>query len=289
MKVSIILPVYNVEKYVTECLETIKNQSFQDFECLIIEDGSTDNSAEIVKNWMADERFIYLQIPHSGLSVARNKGIELAKGEYIYYCDSDDIMYEDCLLECVKFMDDYKLSMMFLDAETKCDCSNEFQCKSERDYFNKKYSEIIMPGEDFFEYVMFRNKLTLTAYTQMIRKDSIKYLYYPDIYYESDLYTYQNLLLQKRVGHLPKTLYCKRTRDNSILSSKFNYHYFWSTYVIADELEKYSYKHMFNMEVEKQLSRIIHMYYIKARGLYKNLSDEDKLKVTNEMLMKMGL
>ena len=89
--ISIIVPVYNVEKYLRECLDSIMSQTYQNFECLLINDGSPDNSADICKEYVSkDPRFRYIEKENGGVSSARNLGLEHSKGEYITFIDSDD-------------------------------------------------------------------------------------------------------------------------------------------------------------------------------------------------------
>lgn len=104
--ISIIIPVYNVEKYLEKCLNTVKNQTFKDFEALIINDGTPDNSMKIAEKFVnEDKRFIFFNKPNGGLSDARNFGLERAKGEFVVFIDSDDyvdkdylkVMYEGCI------------------------------------------------------------------------------------------------------------------------------------------------------------------------------------------------
>lgn len=98
MKVSVIVPVYNVEKYIFKCINSIKNQSLRDFECLIIDDGSKDNSISIAKELILDDnRFTILTKNNGGLSDARNYGLKYAKGEYVCFVDSDDYIDENML------------------------------------------------------------------------------------------------------------------------------------------------------------------------------------------------
>ncbi len=89
--VSIIIPVYNSANYIERCLFSIKNQTFQNYEVIIINDGSTDDSASLIR-WIieGDSRFHYYYQPNSGVSCARNKGLEFANGDYILFIDSDD-------------------------------------------------------------------------------------------------------------------------------------------------------------------------------------------------------
>ena len=89
--VSVIVPVYNVEKYLDKCLKTVVNQTYGDLEILLINDGSTDNSGAICKVWAAsDDRIQYIEKQNEGLGPTRNLGLHLAKGEYVLFIDSDD-------------------------------------------------------------------------------------------------------------------------------------------------------------------------------------------------------
>ncbi len=93
VKISVIVPVYNVEKFLPECLDSLKNQSMQELEFICINDGSTDNSLEILNRYAEfDKRFIIISQKNGGLSAARNTGLKYAKGDYIYFIDSDDLI-----------------------------------------------------------------------------------------------------------------------------------------------------------------------------------------------------
>lgn len=92
-KVSVIVPVYNVEKLLERCLNSVLNQSFQDFELLLIDDGSKDSSGQICDNYAKkDQRVRVWHIPNGGQSAARNLGIDNVYGTYIAFIDSDDFV-----------------------------------------------------------------------------------------------------------------------------------------------------------------------------------------------------
>ena len=98
-KISIIVPVYKVERYLENCIESIINQTFKDFELILVDDGSPDRCGLICDNYAKkDERIKVIHKKNEGLSAARNSGIQIAKGEYIAFVDSDDCinknMYE---------------------------------------------------------------------------------------------------------------------------------------------------------------------------------------------------
>lgn len=90
-KVSIIIPVYNTEKYLSRCLNSLVKQTLHDIEIICINDGSEDNSLSILENYASsDERIVLIDQKNQGQSVARNRGIEIARGKYIGFVDSDD-------------------------------------------------------------------------------------------------------------------------------------------------------------------------------------------------------
>lgn len=110
--ISIIVPVYNIENYISDCLESVKKQSYTNFECLIIDDCGHDNSIQIaqtlIKNWRYDTRFrIIRRENNGGLSAARNTGIDQSTGDYIYFLDGDDKILPDCLLALVSIVRKY--------------------------------------------------------------------------------------------------------------------------------------------------------------------------------------
>ena len=99
-EITVIIPSYNVKEYIEECLESLKNQTFTDFEVLCVDDGSNDGTADIIKEYaVSDPRFQYVSMDHCGKAgLMRNEGIKRAKGEYLLFLDSDDF-FEPELLE----------------------------------------------------------------------------------------------------------------------------------------------------------------------------------------------
>lgn len=96
--ISLIIPIYNVANYLTRTLESVKNQTFKDFEVICVNDGSSDNSAVIAKSFAdTDERFRLINQKNTGLSGARNTGLKNARGEYIMFLDGDDYMHKQCV------------------------------------------------------------------------------------------------------------------------------------------------------------------------------------------------
>lgn len=111
-KVSIIVPVYNSEQYLRSCIESIINQSYKNLEIILIDDGSTDNSANIIKEYeKKDDRIIALFQNNFGAPSARNKGIEKSTGSYIMFFDSDDELYEDAIENLMNNIQDADIAM----------------------------------------------------------------------------------------------------------------------------------------------------------------------------------
>lgn len=95
---SIVVPVYNVEPYLRECLDSVVNQTFSDYECICVDDGSTDGSGSILDEYAAkDKRFIVIHKKNEGVSVARNTALEVVNGRYIVFIDADDAVFRDWL------------------------------------------------------------------------------------------------------------------------------------------------------------------------------------------------
>ena len=96
VKISVVIPVYNVEKYLEQCLDSVIAQSFEDIEVICVNDGSTDSSLEILKRYANnDSRIKIISQKNKGAGAARNVGIENAAGEYVYFMDSDDYLNAD--------------------------------------------------------------------------------------------------------------------------------------------------------------------------------------------------
>ncbi|WP_412988389.1 glycosyltransferase family 2 protein [Pediococcus siamensis] len=97
IKISVIVPVYNASRYLARCLDSIKEQNMREFEVVLINDGSTDGSLDIIKPYLEDKRFRLINQENRGISFTRNHGIDVAMGEYIVFVDADDFVFPDYL------------------------------------------------------------------------------------------------------------------------------------------------------------------------------------------------
>src|SRR5690554_4042262 len=114
--VSINIPVYKCENYILRCLDSVKNQTYQNLEIILVNDATPDNSIEIIEKFISENPDLNIKLLHheknSGLSVVRNTGIDNSSGKYIYFLDSDDEITEDCIELFVKEIEDKKVQMV---------------------------------------------------------------------------------------------------------------------------------------------------------------------------------
>lgn len=180
--ISVIIPVYGVEKYIAQCLESIINQTYKNLEIIIINDGTKDRSAEIAKEYAAkDSRIKVYDFENGGLSVARNRGLEIATGDYISYIDSDDWldtkMYETLLDAAMKNdADMVKCGVI----ETNNDKEDEIAFSSTKIITNEKH-------EAFENY--FNGMLWTLAWNGLYKKELAKKVKFPDNVVHEDNYS----------------------------------------------------------------------------------------------------
>ena len=111
--ISVIVPVYNVESYVAECIESIQNQTYMNLEIILVDDGSKDMSGDICDQYAAyDERIKVIHQENGGLSAARNTGIEAANGDYISFVDSDDYIRLTLFEDMLQLLKEYDLDII---------------------------------------------------------------------------------------------------------------------------------------------------------------------------------
>lgn len=113
MDLSIIIPIYNTEDYLEECLNSLLEQNYYNFEMILIDDGSTDKSSDICKKFLTKTNIFYIKVENKGCSEARNLGIKKAKGKYIIFIDSDDYIEKNILKELCKILKEKNLDLLW--------------------------------------------------------------------------------------------------------------------------------------------------------------------------------
>ena len=149
MKISVIIPVYNTKEYLKECIDSILNQTIDLFEVIIVDDGSTDGSLELINQYAESHSNIrVISQKNCGLGAARNIGLKISKGEYIYFIDSDDILEKNALEYCYNLASKNKLDMLTFEADIFGNIEGE---NIEQYMFHKKIDRIgeVLNGVDF--------------------------------------------------------------------------------------------------------------------------------------------
>lgn len=144
MKFSIVVPVYNVEKYVEKCLISILRQTYKNFEVIIVDDGSTDGSYKIIKKVIDnDKRFKVYKKENGGLSDARNYGIKYVTGDYLLFVDSDDYVGEDLLLKLNNVLSKAQTDLVTFNSVVCDDLGNVINKRDITEYVNKDINLVI--------------------------------------------------------------------------------------------------------------------------------------------------
>lgn len=217
-KISVIIPVYNVEAYLEECLNSILSQDLSDIEIICVNDGSTDYSLEILQRYAAnDERIIIINQQNNGPSYTRNQGLKRAQGEYIFIPDSDDYL-----------LTSNALSLLYTTAsEQDMDIVSFDFCTvgSEEKEYLAEHKTGITDGKRFLQngetYVMIWCKFYKRAYL-----DSINFSYCSIDMHEDDEALPRLYINAKRVLHLHNILYAYRQRTNSLITHNISLQHF---------------------------------------------------------------
>lgn len=222
--ISVIVPIYNVEKYLREALTSIVNQTKKELEIILVNDGSTDNSYEIAKEFeKKDPRIILLNKKNGGLSSARNAGLRVASSKYVYFFDSDDVLDSETLSNCYDFSEKFTLDVLLFDAERLLDLSMKKELKLPTyDRSELLVEKEVYKGEELLKK-MVKNKIYIaSACLQFIKREHLKsnmIEFYEGIIHEDELFTPQVLANANRCSYLKNKFFKRRIRENSIMSN----------------------------------------------------------------------
>lgn len=223
IKTSVIIPVYNTADFVKEAILAITHQTLEDIEIIAIDDGSTDNSLKIIREIAAsDGRVKVYTQENRGLSETRNRGLEIARGEYVYFMDSDDLLDKSALFECYEKCQKDGLDFVFFDADT---FGEPLMGLNENYYRTYLIKEEVQSGLSRLEYFFANSGYEPSACLNFIKRsylEKIKLRFYPNILHEDELFTFLLYVYADRVGFLPKDYFKRRLRANSIMTSGFS-------------------------------------------------------------------
>ena len=175
--ISIIIPIYNVEEYIIECLESIYNQTYKNIEVILVDDCGSDNSMNIVKEYLTPEKHSFTKIiqhqQNKGLSAARNTGIKHATGDYIYFIDSDDFITPNCIESFYNLIQKYNNPEIIFGSATFYPYQwGNFSLDTNKN----ELSEYCSNKKNINKYFFNNDYLPVTAWNKLVKKDFINFM-----------------------------------------------------------------------------------------------------------------
>lgn len=277
IKYSFIVPVYNTEKYLKKCLDSLINQTYKDFEIIVVNDGSTDKSSSIISKYQKKyKNIIVIDKENEGLSMARNRGVQKSSGKYIIFVDSDDYVSNKLLEEVDKKIDDNDILRFQIATEDE-------EYTKINEYHEEEFES--MCGYDAFKYLSSYHFVE-PAWCYVIRKN----------YYIENKFSFKRGVYHEDFGLIPYVIYKARKvksvdfigyyyiqRNGSIMN---NNDYKKTVKKAFDMLEQYKTMRLFAKNINRKnnlddyfLSYISNSVIVKARELKK---DERKVYI-NEL------
>lgn len=213
--VTIIIPIYNAEQYLYECLESVLNQTYTEWECILINDGSSDNSEKICQHFInKDNRFIYYHQENQGVSLTRNRGIKEAKGEYIYFLDADDYISNNCIellmKECLKYNNP---DIICAQVQTLGITKIHYPFASEKKHIQGSLS---------IQKSYYNHEWNEMPWNKLIRREFIiknQIYFYSHIRHEDTLWSFITALYAESLLLIPIPTYFYRIHNNNFITS----------------------------------------------------------------------
>lgn len=214
MKISVIVPVYNAANYIAKCIQSVQNQTFSSWELILIDDGSQDNSLDIIRRFaIEDDRIKVIHQENSGAGMARNNGIENAIGDYIVFLDSDDYISEKYL----SLLSSHNEDVVFIDVEAVDEGGNVVR----REYLSQYKN---MDKDDFLRAQM-TGKINWGGVRKVVKRKIIEAnnIRYSDHKVgEEALFTYSSVFNSKTIGFIEKPVYFYIQRADSLSHTKID-------------------------------------------------------------------
>lgn len=277
MKISVVIPVYNVEKYLKKCLDSVINQTLKDIEIIIVNDGSPDNSQAIIDEYAKKDRRIIPLIQENGRQgKARNTGLKHAKGEYISFIDSDDYIEIDML---EKMYDNAKLE------------NSDVVICSFYKHYGKKKNHISINDNLILDTISNNNPKLFNTFgpcskiykRDLLIKNNIKFM--EKVYYEDVSFTLKVLTLAKKISFVNEPLYNYIIREGSTMNSNNAIRNLDIIIAFDDVIEYFENKKIYNKYYSEIEYLAIDGVFISAtlRVICSSARRKDKIKVINQL------
>ena len=282
-EVSVIIPVYDSEKYLHACLESILAQTLEQIEIICVDDGSKDRSPEILREYSrADERVIVINKEHKGVSAARNTGIKMAAGKYIYFMDSDDLIDSNALSRLVERAEKDSLDITFFNGRAYTKEEDFRGTVAEQNTLMKRsaYYKGVYSGPKMMETMYSNQEYWMTVWLQLYRREFIieKGLSFCEgIIHEDNLFTFVSILSAQRCGYIEDELYLKRIRPDSITTSTASFDHSYGYFTCFVRMKDFL-AHL-PKEVRRGAAEIIMFKSLsEAVRVYKLLDERERLR-----------
>lgn len=268
--VSVIIPAYNVDKYIAETITSVVAQTRSDWELIIVDDGSTDNTLDEIRRRTADiaQPVRVLHQDNSGLSAARNRGLEEAHGTYVYFLDSDDRISSNALAELTAIADSNDLDMVMFSSNVFADSPDalgDIQSTNQRIRDYQSYCDrhvdgvVIMSGQQALCSMVSHNRFVPSVPFSFYRRSFIRdETFIRGILFEDNPFTIQALLKARKVGITNARYYDRRIRGDSIMQKDaFDYvPRFISRFIIAESIRSHLRETVYAADTYSALERL---------------------------------
>jgi len=281
-EISVIVPVFKVEQYLHECVDSILAQSFTDFELILIDDGSPDNCGKICDEYCEkDNRIIVVHQENGGLSVARNAGLDIAKGKYVTFIDSDDIVSKQYLELLYKAIIDNNCEVSI--------CNDTMFFDGEEVNYIKNDNASIYSGRDAVFGIYDSYKVPVTAWGKIYLRDLFNGIRFPRGRIHEDNFVVPIILyLSKKVCLLECSLYWYRQRKDSIMGQPFSikrYDVLFATDHCIQYFEDKNEDEIVKLAViQRNLLLFLYSHQAKKNHIYKDVPKEYKIPEINLLL-----
>jgi glycosyltransferase involved in cell wall biosynthesis len=222
--VSVIIPVYNVEKYVAKCLDSIMKQTYKNLQIIIVDDGGKDGSVKICEEYAAhDARMLIVHKENGGLSSARNKGLEYATGKYCYFLDSDDYIESDTIEMCIKLMIQNNAQLIAFNKDTIDENGNIISTGRVSDHKYEIHSEeerMAFYLKNYYAYEICFEMWNKFYDLSIIQRHKLRFENNYKVFAEDICFNSYYLLYADTIVSTKKTLYHYLVREDSIMGQE---------------------------------------------------------------------
>ena len=280
--VSVVIPVYNMERYLRACLDSVVNQTLREIEIICVDDGSTDGSPGILKEYARrDNRISILTQSNNGLSFARNAGAKAATGTYLYFLDSDDYIDTTAMEQLYATAAAGDLDVLLFDGMAFYDSpALERKCPKERFNYSRKkeYGEII-PGRRLFAEMKTNGDYQVSSCLQFIKRSWLReagLTFLEGILHEDQLFSFFCLMQANRAKHVKKQLFHRRFRENSTMTRKPSLENCKGCYTCYLAMLQFALTHEIEAPVAEAMVHELRWLHARAREIYSGLSVEER-------------